>query len=89
MSAACTCERYLEEMSNSKKCLRIQARTSLLAQWLRICLQIQGHGFDPWSGKIPHAMGVTEPMRCNSRSPQAPKPELHKSGPHTATVRRN
>ena len=22
---------------------------------VRICLPMQGHGFDPWSGKIPHA----------------------------------
>ena len=28
---------------------------SLVAQWLRICLPMQGHGFEPWSGKIPHA----------------------------------
>ena len=29
--------------------------TSLVAQWLRILLPIQGHGFEPWSRKIPHA----------------------------------
>ena len=29
--------------------------TSLVAQWLRICLPMQGHGFEPWSVKIPHA----------------------------------
>ena len=29
--------------------------TSLVSQWLRIHLRIQGHRFDPWSGKIPHA----------------------------------
>ena len=28
---------------------------SLVAWWLRICLLMQGHGFEPWSGKIPHA----------------------------------
>ena len=28
--------------------------TSLVAQWLRIR---RGWGFDPWSRKIPHAMG--------------------------------
>ena len=28
---------------------------SLVVQWLRICLPMQGHGFEPWSGKIPHA----------------------------------
>ena len=30
-------------------------RASLVAQWLRICLPMQGHGFEPWSGKIPYA----------------------------------
>jgi len=32
----------------------------------------RGHGFDPWSGKIPHASGqlcpcavATEPLSCN------------------------
>ena len=30
-------------------------RASLVAQWLRVCLPMQGHGFKPWSGKIPHA----------------------------------
>ena len=29
--------------------------TSLVAPWLRIRLPMQGHGFQPWSGKIPHA----------------------------------
>ena len=28
---------------------------SLVAQWLRIRLPMQGHRFKPWSGKIPHA----------------------------------
>lgn len=41
----------------------------LVAQWLRICLAVQGHPFHPWSGKVPHAPGwlspcatTTEPM---------------------------
>ena len=45
---------------------------SLVAQWLRICLPMQGHGFEPWSGKIPHAaeqLGpwatTTEPARLD------------------------
>ena len=28
---------------------------SLVAQWLRICLLMRGHRFEPWSGKIPQA----------------------------------
>ena len=30
-------------------------RASLMAQWLGIRLPMQGHGFEPWSRKIPHA----------------------------------
>ena len=44
-------------------------RASLVVQWLRVC-QCRGHGFGPWSGRIPHAaeqMGpwatITEPAR--------------------------
>ena len=32
---------------------------SLVVQWLRIRLQCRGHGFEPWSGKIPHAADPT------------------------------
>ena len=35
----------------------IDSRASFLVQWLRICLPMQGHQFNPWSGKIPHATG--------------------------------
>ena len=45
---------------------------SLLIQWLRICLAIQGHRFNPWSGKIPHVLEqlslctqTTEPPLCS------------------------
>ena len=31
---------------------------------LPIC-QCRGHGFEPWSGKIPHASGSTKPVRHN------------------------
>ena len=24
-----------------------------MAQWIRICLSVQGHRFNPWSGRIP------------------------------------
>ena len=36
-------------------------RASLVAQWLRIRLPMQGHGFDTWSGKIPHAAEQLSP----------------------------
>ena len=39
-------------------CLEIFTNTiSLVVQWLRIHLPMQGHEFNPWSRKIPHAMG--------------------------------
>ena len=34
---------------------------SLVAQWLRIRLPMQGHGFEPWSGRIPHAAEQLSP----------------------------
>ena len=40
-------------------------RASLVAQWLRIRLSMQGTlvraGFGPWSGKIPHALEQISP----------------------------
>ena len=46
---------------------------SLVAQWQRIHLAMQGHRFNPWCRKIPHAMGklnprTLEPMLCNNKS---------------------
>ena len=35
--------------------------TSLVIQWLRIYLAVQGHGFNPWSRKILHAVGQLNP----------------------------
>ena len=35
-------------------------RASLVAQWLRIHLPMQGHGFEPWS-EIPHAAEQLSP----------------------------
>ena len=32
---------------------RSRSGTFLMAQWLRVCCQWRGHGFDPWSRKIP------------------------------------
>ena len=44
----------------------------------------RGHGFDPWSGKIPHAtkahasqllsLHTLEPGPCNKRSPRNERP---------------
>ena len=49
-----------------------QGRDFLVVQWLRICLPMQGHRFNPWSGKIPHdleqlcpCISTDEPTCCN------------------------
>ena len=41
--------------------MKKKLRASLVAQWLRIRLPMQGTWFDPWSGKIPHAMEQLSP----------------------------
>ena len=65
------------------------AGTSLMVQWLRICLPRQGTGFNPWSREILHIVGqlswhptTTEPARlkpvlCNKRSHRNEKPSDH------------
>ena len=40
---------------------KMKYRASLVAQWLRICLPLQVHRFEPWSGKIPHAAEQLRP----------------------------
>lgn len=32
-------------------------QVSLVLQWLGICLPVQGTQFDPWSERVPHAVG--------------------------------
>ena len=51
--------------------------TSLMAQWWRIPLPMQGQGFEPWSRKIPHAVeqlstcaATTEARAPRARAPQ-------------------
>ena len=43
-----------DQTGNYKYCLqdskRLNKGTSLVVQWLRIHLAMQGHGFDPWVG---------------------------------------
>ena len=36
--------------------------TSLVVQWTSQC---EGHGFDPWSGKIPHVVEQLKLVRHN------------------------
>ena len=59
------------------------SRTSLVFQWLRICLQCRGHGFNPCSRKIPHTkqqlgpcITTTEHTCCNYWSPRTQEPVL-------------
>ena len=46
---------HLNEFLIVKKKKKKKVGASLVAQWLGICLPIQEHGFEPWSGRIPHA----------------------------------
>ena len=51
--------------------------TSLVAQWLRIHLPMQGHGFEPWSRKIPHAVEQLTPApQILSLCSRAREPQL-------------
>ena len=58
--------------------LKRENRTSLVAQWLRILLPMQGHGFDPWCGKIPQT-GALSPCAptVDAPPPARLEPELH------------
>ena len=40
---------------------------SLVAQWLRIACQCREHGFEPWSGKIPHAVKQLSPCATTTK----------------------
>ena len=59
-------------------------RASLVAQWLRIH-QCRGHGFEPWSKKIPHAAEQLSPDTTTTEpalwSPQATTTEPARLGP--------
>ena len=48
-----------------------------MAQKIRIACQCRGHRFNPWSGKIPHA--VEPPRLCptNTEPECIPAPEVH------------
>ena len=48
--------------------------TSLVIQWLRIYLPMQETGFDPWSGKIPHAL---EQLSLCTTTAEAHRPRAH------------
>ena len=62
---------------------------SLVAQWLRVCLLMQGRGFGPWSGRIPRAAerlslwattaepARLEPVLRNKRGRDGERPAHH------------
>ena len=43
------------------KSTKLNVRTSLVAQWLIFTCQCRGHRFNPWYGKILHAVGQLNP----------------------------
>ena len=45
----------------NKSIIKLALETSLVAQWLRIHLSMQGTRFEPWSRKIPHAAEQLSP----------------------------
>jgi len=69
------------------KSTKLNVRTSLVAQWLIFTCQCRGHRFNPWYGKIPHAVGqlnpcatTTEPMSLEPvpRNERSHSNEKHK-----------
>ena len=59
---------------------KIVLGTSLVAQWFKIHLPMQGHRFDPWPGKIPHAMQQLSPWATTTKAlvPRARAPQQEK-----------
>ena len=67
-------------------CKRMKLGASLVAQWWESACQRRGHGFEPWSGKIPHAAeqlgpwatttepAHLEPMLRNKRGRDSERP---------------
>ena len=55
-SKICLNKNYVRTLDKNKNLTKINTGTSLVAQWLRIRLPMQGHGFKPWPRKIPHAV---------------------------------
>ena len=70
-----------------------------MAQWLGIACQCREHGFEPWSGKIPHAPEQLSPRATTdeAHAPRAgaqqeerpPQREAHAPQRGVAPARRN
>ena len=46
---------------NKEMQIKTTVRASLVAQWSKVCMPTQGHRFNPWSRKIPHAVEQLSP----------------------------
>ena len=56
---------------------KLKEGTFLAVQWIRVCLPITRHKFNPWSGKMPHAVEqhvpqLSEPTSSRVCEPQGP-----------------
>ena len=65
------------QMDLQTNTMRSKVGASLMAQWLKICLPIQGHRFDPWSRKIPHSTGQLT-LSATNTEPSFLEPLIHK-----------
>ena len=62
--------------------LRRLRRTYLVVQWLSAC-QCRGHRFEPWSGKIPHAVKQVSPRATTTQlEPARLEPVLRNKRSH-------
>ena len=71
------CSETLEQRDRVVLCVIIKKlRTSLVVQWLRVCLPVQGVWEDSWSGKIPRAAGQLS-LCAATTEPSGLEPLLH------------
>ena len=75
----------MQSWMNHKLESRLPGEAALVIQWLRIHLPMQAHGFDPCSGKIPHAAEqLTHGPQLLSLCSRAQEPQL--LSPYPATT---
>ncbi|XDA73662.1 hypothetical protein R6Z07M_003872 [Ovis aries] len=51
----------------------------VVAQWIRICLPMQGTRFHPWSRKIPHAL-EQQSLQATATEPTCPGTQSSRTG---------
>ena len=72
-------EKKWENNRNERKESKVKTSASLVVRWLRIHCQCRGHGFSPWSRKIPHAEGqLSHASQLVSPCSRDGKPQLLK-----------